>query len=270
MSAELGAALKRQATLEQERRLLIGALAHDLRTPLFALRGYLEGLETGVATTPEKAAGYIAVCRDKADDLERLIADLFAYTRLEYLEQCPQQEPLALDALLRQLVEDMRPLVAVKGVTLTTEGWPVPCPLVGDGHLLARAVQNLLDNALRHTPADGCISLQWRQEGLRLVITVADTGLGIALHDLPHLFTPMYRGEASRNRHTGGAGLGLTIAQRIFQAHGGDVVAANQEAGGAIFTATLPVGGRSREPVAAAVGDRSAGRGADRGDPARS
>jgi signal transduction histidine kinase len=104
-------------------------------------------------------------------------------------------------------------------------------------------VGNLLDNAVRHTPTGGRIHVCWRQEGASLVVAVEDTGPGIALHDLPHLFTPLYRGETSRNRATGGAGLGLTIARRIFQAHGGDLAAANGATGGAVFTATLPLSG---------------------------
>src|SRR5262249_17545255 len=191
-----------------ERRLFISAIAHDLRTPLFMLRGYLKGLESGVATTPEKVAHYVRACAERADALERLIADLFAYTRLEYLEQAPQREWLELGVLLRQAVEDVHPLATAKGIALTLDGPCDSCPLAGDGHLLTRAVENLLDNAVRHTPAGGHICVRWRQEGAHLVVMVEDSGPGIAPHDLPHLFTPLYRGETSRNRATGGARAG--------------------------------------------------------------
>src|SRR6185312_12748887 len=107
MGNALRASLERQAQLEQERRLVITAVAHDLRTPLFSLRGYLEGLETGLAATPAKAARYIRVCREQADVLDRLVTDLFAYTRVEYLEQTPQHEVLEFGALLRQIVESL-------------------------------------------------------------------------------------------------------------------------------------------------------------------
>jgi signal transduction histidine kinase len=102
-------------------------------------------------------------------------------------------------------------------------------------------VENLVDNALRHTQAGGEIRMSWGMEGDRFVVRVADTGPGIAAQDLPHLFTPLYRGESSRNRQTGGAGLGLATARRIVQAHGGDLTAANRSTGGAVFTMTLPV-----------------------------
>lgn len=240
MSAALREALERQVALEEERRLFIGAIAHDLRTPLFALRGYLKGLESGVAVTPEKVMHYIRACGTRADALEKLIAELFAYARIEYLEQAPRREPLELGALLEEAVRESQPVAAAKGIALELFGSAAPCPFAGDGRLLGRAVQNLLDNAVRHTPAGGRVRVCWRQEGARLLFAVEDTGPGLDPRDLPHLFTPLYRAETSRNRQTGGAGLGLTIARRILQAHGGNLTAANAPAGGALFIGTLP------------------------------
>jgi signal transduction histidine kinase len=246
MGTGLRDSLRRQAELEEERRFFIGAIAHDLRTPLFALRGYLEGFDQGLAASPEKAAAYVAVCRQKADQLDRLVADLFAYTRAEYLEQRPegtlQPEPLELGAILRRAVEGARARAGAKGITLQISGPRQACLAVGDEHLLERAVENLLDNALRHTPAGGTIAVGWRHERDRVVFTVADTGPGIAPQDLPHVFDPLYRGDSSRNRQTGGAGLGLAIARRALRAHGGDLVAANRAgvpAQGAEFTGWL-------------------------------
>jgi signal transduction histidine kinase len=241
MSGALKDALVRQSALEDERRLFIGAIAHDLRTPLFILRAHLRGLQKGLAATPEKMREYVDECAARADALERLVADLFAFTRLEYLEQEPERAPLELGALLRQTVEGVRPLAEAKGMVLVLDGSAEPCPLLGDAHLLARVVENLLDNAVRHTPAGGEIRVQWGRTGDTLPFAITDSGPGIATQDLPHLFTPLYRGEASRNRQTGGAGLGLAIARRILRAHGGDLSAANGPTGGAIFTGTLPV-----------------------------
>jgi signal transduction histidine kinase len=241
MSAELRASLRHQADLEEERRLFVSAIAHDLRTPLFSLRGYLEGLEQGLATTPQKMEQYIRVCREKANVLERLISDLFAFTRIEYLEQTLHREPLELESLLSKAVEGRRREAEAKGITLTLDGPPRPCTLQGDEHLLGRAVENLLDNALRYTAAGGRVDLRWCAEGDLAMFTVADSGPGIATRDLPHLFEPMYRGDPSRSRNTGGTGLGLAIARRILRAHGGDLIAANQPTGGAQFTGSLPL-----------------------------
>lgn len=241
MSDELRASLRRQAAIEEERRLFVGAIAHDLRTPLFSLRGYLEGLEQGVATTPQRVARYIQVCREKADALERLIADLFAYARVEYLEATLQRAPLDLGVLLRKVVDGRQREADAKGVSLGGDDPPQPCMVKGDDHLLGRAVENLLDNALRYTPPGGRIEVQCRPDGDLAKFVVADTGPGIAPRDLPHLFEPMYRADPSRSRDTGGTGLGLAIARRILRAHGGDLVAANRPAGGAEFTGSVPL-----------------------------
>jgi signal transduction histidine kinase len=240
MSRALHDALARQSALEDERRLFVSASAHDLRTPLFILRAHLRGLQRGIAATPEKMQEYIDECMAKADALERLVADLFAFTRLEYLEQEPKRVPLELGALLHRTVGSAQPLAAAKHITMTVDGPAEPCPLLGDEHLLPRVVNNLLENAIRHTPGEGRIWVQWRSDGPMLSFAVADTGPGIAAQDLPHLFTPLYRGEPSRNRQTGGTGLGLAIARRILRAHGGDLTAANGPTGGAVFTASLP------------------------------
>lgn len=239
MSVALRNALTRQTQLEKDRKLFIGAIAHDLRTPLFMLRGYRYGRESGVAATAEKRAHYISACRAKADALQRLISDLFAYTRLEYLEQEPERVQMDLGALLEGAVEGVQPLAASKGIRLLVDRPGEPCLVIGDAQMLAGVAENLLDNALRHTPEGERITVRWRRQGDCMVTTVTDSGSGIAQQDLPHLFTALYRGETSRNRRTGGAGLGLTIAQRIMRAHGGDLTAASNSTGGAVFTATL-------------------------------
>ncbi|MFT4037349.1 MAG: HAMP domain-containing sensor histidine kinase [Thermomicrobiales bacterium] len=230
MAAALRQALERQTALEQERRMTISAVAHDLRTPLFSLRGYLEGLAAGLADTPEKAARYVQVCRDKADALERLVADLFLYTRTEYLEQPPQVEPLDLAELLERLSEGLAPQAAAKGVELRLRA-NAPAPVLGDPVLLARALENLLDNAIRHTPTGGVVEIACWQDDGEVRFSIHDSGSGIAVADLPHIFKPLYRGEASRSRQHGGSGLGLTISQRLLRAHGGEITARNAAPG---------------------------------------
>ncbi|HZS94923.1 MAG TPA: HAMP domain-containing sensor histidine kinase, partial [Chloroflexota bacterium] len=241
MSNELSRSLRQQANLEEERRLFIGAIAHDLRTPLFSLRGYLEGLEQGLAKTPEKAAEYIRISREKADALERLVADLFAYTRIEYLEQTLQREPFELNAVLEKVVEGRRREAHARDISLQVHGPSRPARVVGDEHLMSRAVENLLDNALRHTPDGGRIGIDWSVDGNVARFAVIDTGPGIDPRDLPHLFEPMYRADAARNGGSGGAGLGLTIARRILRAHGGDLSAANAEGAGAEFSGSVAI-----------------------------
>ncbi|HEX3722684.1 MAG TPA: HAMP domain-containing sensor histidine kinase [Nitrolancea sp.] len=240
MSDALRESLGQQAKVEQERRLFISAIVHDLRTPVFALRGYLEGLQTGVADTPKKRSRYVEIAQDKASDLERLITDLFEFTRLEYLEQAPNRAVLDLGVLLTRLVESLQPQSEAKGVELTVSPLPEQCTVFGDSHLLSRAAENLLVNALRHTPSGGRIWVECSVEPLWVRFSVFDTGTGIPATDLPQIFTPLFRGEQSRNRRTGGVGLGLTIARSILLAHDGDLTAGNHDGGGAVFSGSLP------------------------------
>ncbi len=240
MRDELLTSLSRQAELEQERRLFISAIAHDLRTPLFALRGSLQGFAQGLVSTPEKAARYLQVCQEKAETLERLVEDLFTYAQLEYLELVPKRELFDLGDLLHRIIEGFRPQAETRGINMIEDGPVEPCLLKGDTHLLTRAFGNLVENALRYTPVEGTIVLFWQRQNACIQFSLTDSGSGIASEDLPHLFTPLYRGERSRNRQTGGAGLGLTIARRIMQAHGGDLTARNAVTGGAVFLGSLP------------------------------
>jgi signal transduction histidine kinase len=241
MSDNLHAALDQQADSEEQRRQFIGAIAHDLRTPLFTLRAYLDGLNDGLATSPRKTSQYLQACRTSATALDRLITDLFSYARMEYLGQQPCREPVDLGALLRTAAQAHQPRADAKHITLAVTTPAVPCTVSADEHLLTRAIGNLVDNALRHTPGHGQISLSCARAEDEATFNVSDSGPGIDPADLPHLFTPLYRGEASRNRATGGAGLGLAIAQRILLAHGGTLTAASATPHGASFTARVPV-----------------------------
>lgn len=239
MSSGLRASVEQQVQVEQERRLFISAIAHDLRTPLFALRGYLSGLQQGIARSPEQSAHYVAVAQEKADALERLVADLFDYSRLEYLDQAPDRKPADLRDVLQRLVEGFRPLADAKQVALELNVPATPCVAEIDEHLMARAVENLLDNAVRYTLSGGVVTVICTRSDGQIELSVADDGPGIAAGDLARIFSPLYRAEGSRNRRTAGAGLGLTIARRILRAHGGDLTAANGERG-AVFRGTLP------------------------------
>jgi signal transduction histidine kinase len=246
MSRDLHAALERQADMEEQRRQFIGAVAHDLRTPLFTLRAYLDGLNDGLATSPDKASQYLQACRTSASALDRLVTDLFSYARMEYLGQQPRRAPVDLAVLLRAAARAHQPRAGAKRVTLTVTA--ASRTVAADEHLLTRVIDNLVDNAVRHAPEGGRVDLHCAGTGDRadddVTLTVTDDGPGIAAADLPHLFTPLYRGEASRNRatgySTGGTGLGLAIAHRILLAHGGTLTAANVTPHGARFTARLP------------------------------
>ncbi|MGG3308137.1 HAMP domain-containing sensor histidine kinase [Paenibacillus lautus] len=230
---------RKQAELEEERRFVIAAVAHDLRTPLFALRGYLDGLEQGIAQSPEKMAQYVAVCKDKSAQLDRLVEDLFTFTKMEYVESELNTKTVDFNQVIRNSMDSLSPLARQKGISISfrvTDG----CIINGDMHLLERAMNNLLDNAVRHTPTDGDIEVLCNKDGNKVMFAIRDTGSGFSLEELERVFEPLYRGEASRSRSTGGSGLGLTISQRIVRQHGGELAASNHPEGGALLEGWLP------------------------------
>jgi signal transduction histidine kinase len=242
MAVELKESLEHEAKLEEERKQFISAIVHDLRTPLFALRGSFEAIETGVADTLDKQKYYFQLARERADALDRMITDLFEFTRLEYLDQQPVRAPLQLSELLERVAETVQPRAAAQNSTILLDIRADLCEISADAHLLTRAIDNLLDNALRYAGSGSTIWIECLAAPGTVVFSIADDGPGIPAEDLPNLFTPLFRGESSRNRKTGGAGLGLTIARNILTAHGGTLTARNRTPHGAIFIGSLPCG----------------------------
>jgi signal transduction histidine kinase len=238
MAEGLRSSIVRQAALEEDRRFFLAAISHDLRTPLFALRGRLEGLRDGLAATPEQEQRYLAGALRSLDGLDRLVADLFAYSRLKLLEQEPEMAPIDLADVVRQVVEAAEPRAAAKEVLLEVVG-SGPCPLAGDAFLLGRALGNLVENAITHTPASGCVRVGWGARGANVEAWVEDDGPGIPPELLPHLFAPLRRGDLHRPRSGGGSGLGLAIARSVVEAHGGHVEGSNREGRGARFCVVL-------------------------------
>ncbi|PAD16180.1 sensor histidine kinase [Shouchella clausii] len=229
----------KQMALEEERRFMIAAIAHDLRTPLFALRGYLDGLEQGIAKSPDKITKYVAVCKEKSRQLDRLVEDLFTFTTMEYMEQQKNVRPIDLKDLFQQTIDGFRPLAQQKLISISTD-FEENCMIRGDSHLLERALNNLFDNAIRHTPSSGNIVVRCYKEDANVTFSLKDTGPGFSSEELERVFEPLFRGEVSRNRSTGGSGLGLTISQRIIKQHGGELAAKNHLDGGALINGWLP------------------------------
>ncbi|WP_282935528.1 HAMP domain-containing sensor histidine kinase [Paenibacillus sp. RC67] len=237
MGNGLRESLIRQSELEEERRFFISSIAHDLRTPLFTLRGFLTRLERGLVSHPEKASRYAAICSKKAEQLERLVSDLFSYSQLTSLNQSLRLESLNIGALFTDMVTEYLPTAKEREIDLVYDASTEECNLYGDAHMLRRAIGNLIDNALRYTKRNSVITIHMHVESTRVLFSIEDSGPGISEHDLPHIFEAFYRGDDSRNPEYGGTGLGLTIAQRILKAHHGDLTVRNSvQTGGAIFT----------------------------------
>jgi signal transduction histidine kinase len=226
---------------ERRRRELIGDVAHELRTPIATLAGYLEGLLDGVV---EPNAQTWAKLHDEAGRLGRLVDDLQDLSRAE-----ARQIPLALRPtdpaqIARAAVERLAAAFAEKGLELSSD-LPAQLPRVqADADRAIQVLSNLLSNALRYTPAPGHVDLRVRAVPGAVRFSVRDSGIGIAPEDLPRVFERFYRVDRSRSRAVGGSGIGLTIARALVEGMGGHIWAESPGPGqGSTFTFALPIAG---------------------------
>jgi two-component system sensor histidine kinase BaeS len=240
MAEQLQAADRRQRELESLRRDLIAWVGHDLQTPLASIRAILEALADGVVDEPETVRRYFATAQRDVGSLSALIDDLFQMAQLDAGGLPLDRSQGSLADLISDTLESFSELAKRGGVTLEGRAAPDVDPVDMDTQRIGRALNNLVANALRHTPAGGRVQVEARRIPAGVEVTVRDTGEGIPPEDLPHVFERFYRGEKSRSRATGGSGLGLAIARGIVQAHGGGMRAESETGRGTTFTVFLP------------------------------
>ena len=232
----MAAALENAETL---RRSMLNDIAHELRTPLTVQEGNLRAILDDVYPL-EKAE--IARLYDQTRHLHRLVDDLRLLAQAEARQLPLQRSPSDLVVLLEEVAELFSPLAGEKSISLNTSLLPSSVFADVDRMRLAQTLQNLLTNALQHTPAGGDITLSLRAEEETATITVADNGDGIASEDISYVFDRFYRVDKNRTRYTGGVGLGLAIAQALVEAHDGKIEVASAGVGqGSTFTIRLPV-----------------------------
>ncbi len=232
MAASVAEAFARRDAAEGQRRSVIAAISHDVRTPLSVMRAMLEAIDDGVVDDPAIVARYHHAIRAELQHLSALIDDLFEISRIESGAIRLVPAWVSIGDLISDTLETTREHAAQRGVQLVGEVQPGLPAVWADARQIYRVLANLTQNALRHTAAGGVIALHAAAEGGRIAVVVADSGEGIAVSDLPHIFEPAYRGEASRRRDPeglghapGGTGLGLAIARGLVEAHGGDITA---------------------------------------------
>jgi signal transduction histidine kinase len=234
MGATLAQTAARDARLEAERRLLVSSIAHDLRTPLFALRGYLDAIATGIGDPAER----LDRARAKATQIDRLVTGLFDYARADF-DTRPRLQPTDLADAVKAATTAFELAANQEGVELhlTAPGGPT-VSIDRDG--FERALGNVIDNALRHTPRGGTVEITCGEDADTAFVRVVDDGPGVPPDLLPRVFEPTVRAGDARNSRTDRAGLGLTIAARLVQNQGGTIDAANAPQHGAILTLRLP------------------------------
>jgi len=223
-------------TQDRLRKAMTGDIAHELRTPLSNIRGYLEAIEEGVVEpTPE----LISSLHEEAVLLQRLVDDLQDLALADADELRIASEPADLGDLLERTVHVHRATAEAAGVMLALNLSPGFTATIDRGRI-RQVIGNLVDNAIRHTEPGGTVSVRLTGSDDHLEIAVADTGAGIAAEHLPHVFDRFYRADASRSRDTGGSGLGLAIAAELVRLHGGSIAVESEVGSGSVFRVSLP------------------------------
>jgi signal transduction histidine kinase len=239
MAVELQATKAKQQELETLRRDLIAWVSHDLQTPLASVQAVLEALADGVVEDPETVHRYLSTAQRDIRALSALIDDLFQMAQLDAGGLSLDLAENSLSDLISDTLESFSELAGRRVVDLQGSVQPGIDPVWMDGQRIGRVLNNLVGNALQHTPPGGFVRVNARREPRFIQVEVLDTGEGIQAEDLPHVFERFYRGEKSRSRSTGGAGLGLAIAKGIVEAHGGRIGLESNPQGTRFFF-TLP------------------------------
>ena len=255
----LGSARAREKALEASRRELVAWVSHDLRTPLAGLRAMAEALEDQVVIDPREVSHYHSQIRLETDRLSAMIDDLFELSRIHAGALRLSPRLVGLEDLLAEVVASTEPVARAKGIRLTgsaVRGMPV----LIDTAEMGRAVRNLVTNAIRHTPPNGTIEVIGEIKAGLACVSVADECGGIPEGDLPRVFDVAFRGESARtpDPQGGGAGLGLSIARGIVDAHSGHVLVCNTGPG-CQFTIKLPLARNGAPAVTRPAPSRTTG-----------
>lgn len=241
MTRQLEVAAREREEIEKLRRDLIAWVSHDLRTPLTSIRVMVEALNDGVVDDEATVARYYKTIRADVIALNRLIDDLFELAQLDAGGMTLELMTGSLSDLISDTVDMFRPVAQRRGITVRGDIADGLDPVTMNAEKIGRVLANLIGNALKYAPDNGRIIVSARRDADGVLVSVRDSGPGFVAADLPRVFEKFYRGEGARSRSDGSsAGLGLSIARGIVQAHGGAIWAENDPRGGARVTFRLP------------------------------
>ena len=240
MEADIRKLMDKERESERTKNELITNVAHDLRTPLTSIIGYLELLSSGPAISQEMQKKYIDIAYVKAKRLEKLIEDLFGFTKMNYGRISMNVGKVDIVKLLGQLLEEFYPSFMDKDLTYELKSNVPSQVITADGNLLARLFDNLINNAIKYGAEGKKVLVQVLAKDDIVTVSVTNYGYVIPAEELPLIFDKFYRVEQSRSTHTGGTGLGLAIVKNIVDMHGGTITV-KSDLNGTVFTVTLQV-----------------------------
>jgi len=227
--------------LETVRKDFVANVSHELKTPITAIRGLIETILDDAEMPAETRSRFLNKAQDQSQRLSLLVTDLLTLSRLESEAGVLQMESLEFRELVRGSVRNYQPTADAKRVSLTAKLPNDPVKVSGDWDALELVINNLLDNALKYTHANGSVSLEMRTEPEAVIVDISDTGIGIASKHHDRIFERFYRVDKARSRELGGTGLGLSIVKHICKVHGGTVSVRSAAGFGSTFTVRLPL-----------------------------
>jgi two-component system, OmpR family, phosphate regulon sensor histidine kinase PhoR len=227
--------------LDQIRREFVANVSHELRTPLSILRGYIEVLLDEPETPRAELARILSIMERHSKRLQRLVDDLLSLAQLESSQATLELSDVRIDELFNNLIRDWKEKLAAKNLKVIVDLTPEALTLCADGTRLEEVLYNLLDNAVKFSRENGQIHLRAISRGSDVVLSVADSGLGIGKEHLSRIFERFYRADKARSRELGGTGLGLAIVKHIAQLHGGRVEAESELGRGTTIRVVLPL-----------------------------
>ena len=230
--------LTRLDHLFQTQQRLVGDVSHELRTPLTTIQGNLDLLKRGAIEDAELRQEALAEIETEARRMTRMVGDLLLLAQAD-AGHVLNRAPVELDTLLLDVFR--QGVMMAQGQVELRLGHEDQAQIMGDVDRLRQLLLNLIDNAIKYTPAGGMITLALYRESAQVRIEVTDTGIGIAENDLPHIFERFFRADRARSRRLGGTGLGLSIVHWVAQAHGGDIEVRSELGKGSTFTLRLPL-----------------------------
>jgi signal transduction histidine kinase len=213
---------RERAAAEATRRQLVAAVSHDLRTPIASLRLLVEAVDDEIVDEKTRRR-YLATMQTHIHSLSAMIDDLFELSRIEAGDIDWSMRQVELAPLVDETIEAMRPEAGAKGVEIRSQLGQEPLPARADPEKIQRVLFNLIRNAIRHTPADGSVTVKGKVAREAIEIEIADTGDGIPAEEREQVFEAFFRGGADASRHSDGAGLGLAVSRAIVETHGGRI-----------------------------------------------
>jgi signal transduction histidine kinase len=226
---------------EEENRVLISNISHDLKTPITAIKGYVEGIMDGVATTPEMMDKYIKTIYVKADAMDAMLNELSIYSKIDNDTIPYDFKRLNLDSFFRDCIDDLSIDLESKNMEITYFNYcSKDLNVIADTEQLKRVITNIIMNSVKYNDKEkGRINIRIREDGDYVKVEIEDNGMGIDEKDLPYIFDRLFRADASRNSRLGGTGLGLSIAKKVIEEHGGKIWAKSRKNTGTIIIFTL-------------------------------